>query len=193
MSYKADYYQIPTGIDRELAEHIKRIVPAHGSERQISMIGDAKQGIGVMDKKRRDSAQRWLPTDGWIAGMMAHYIAEANDKFYKFDLTGWSDQIQYTEYNGKGKHYNWHSDTTDSVLRLDCVRKLSISLLLSDPDEYEGGEFQIMFPGELNMLTMRPPLGTAIIFPSYASHRVRPLKSGNRVSLVGWYGGPPFR
>ena len=75
----------------------------------------------------------------------------------------------------------------------NLIRKLSISLILSDPSEYEGGEFQIMHMGDKKMTTMKPPMGTAIIFSSTTRHRVRPIKSGKRISLVGWYGGPPFR
>ena len=50
-----------------------------------------------------------------------------------------------------------------------------------------------MHMGDNKMSTMKPPMGTAIIFSSTTRHRVRPIKSGKRISLVGWYGGPPFR
>ena len=45
----------------------------------------------------------------------------------------------------------------------------------------------------VKMKTFKPQMGDAIIFPSTTRHRVRPLKSGKRISLVGWYGGPAFR
>ena len=194
MTYKAVYYQIPTGIDQELANHIIKNSHILGDERTQSLIGGTETGgPGDLNKKLRNSAHRWMPIDNWIAGMMSHYIPEANRNFFQFDLTSWSDQLQYTEYNGKGTHYDWHSDTAVSKLTPGTVRKLSVSLLLSDPSEYEGGEFQIMYPGNKQVYTFKPALGQAIIFPSYAMHRVRPLKSGSRVSLVGWYGGPPLR
>ena len=199
MSYKTDYYQIPTAIDKTLAAHIIKTVHKFGSDKTKSMVGgmgelgDGSLSSGILDRAKRNSSQRWIPTDNWVAGMMAHFIREANKNFYNFDLIGWSDQIQYTEYKGAGKHYSWHADSMESAILPGTVRKLSISLLLSDPKDYEGGEFQIMYPGNSGMQTLKPELGQAIIFPSYAMHRVRPLKSGNRVSLVGWYGGPPFR
>ncbi len=71
--------------------------------------------------------------------------------------------------------------------------KRSVALRLADPEDYEGGEFQLLFKDRKEMLTIRPEIGSAIIFPSDALHRVRPLKGGKRVSLVGWYGGPPLR
>ena len=196
MTYKGDFYQIPTAIDKTIADHIIKNAHIFGGERMQSLIGasgDDGSGAGSMNKKMRNSQQRWMPVDNWIAGMMAHYIHEANRNFFDYDLTGWSDQIQYTEYNGSGSHYGWHCDSNPSLILPGMVRKLSISLLLSGPDEYEGGEFQLMYDGNKQMTTIKPEMGQAIIFPSYAMHRVRPLKSGKRVSLVGWFGGPMYR
>ena len=191
MTYKADYYQIPTGIDATVADHIIKTSHLLGTERMRSRIGSTE--TGEVNKELRNSIHRWLATDCWIAGMMAHYINEANRNFFNFDLEGWADSIQYTEYKGKNTHYAWHYDSSDAAFVSGGVRKLSISLLLSDPEDYEGGELQLLHPGEKRMVTFKPNLGQAIIFPSYLQHRVRPLKSGNRFSLVGWYGGPPFR
>ena len=198
MTYKSEYYQIPTAIDKTMAEHIKNTVHTFASERQKSMTaGGGMVGDGsfaqVANMMIRNSTHRWIATDNWIAGMMAHFVREANLSYYNFDLIGWADQIQYTEYNGKGTHYKWHADSMDSAIIPNTCRKLSISLLLSGPDEYQGGEFQILNSDNSTMRTFKPELGQAIIFPSYLTHRVRPLKSGNRVSLVGWYGGPHFR
>jgi len=198
MTYKADYYQIPTGIDATVAKHVIDTIHLNAGAREKSMIGGGMLGDGtfgqaIADNKIRNSTQRWIANDHWLAGMMAHFIREANRNYFMFDLIGWSDQIQYTDYEGKGAHYKWHCDTNHSVIVPNTVRKLSISLLLSDPNDYEGGEFQILNADNHTMKTFKPELGQAIIFPSYLVHRVRPLKSGRRVSLVGWYGGPAFR
>lgn len=191
MTYKADFYQIPTAIDETIASHIIATSHELGSERMRSEIGS--DNGAAMDKAIRNSTHRWMATDNWIAGMMGHYINEANRNFFNFDLAGWSDSIQYTEYRGKGTHYAWHCDSTDSKFTNIGVRKLSISLMLSAPEDYEGGEFQLMFDNGQQMQSFKPALGQAIIFPSYLKHRVRPLKSGKRISLVGWYGGPAFK
>ena len=191
MTYKADFYQIPTAIDAEIASHIIKTSHLIGTERMRSLVGNSdNQGL---DKEVRNSTHRWFATDCWLAGMMSHFINEANSKLYNFDITGWADSIQYTEYKGKGTHYAWHCDSSAAAHLENSVRKLSISLMLSDPEDYEGGELQLMFPGNKDMLTVKPELGQAIIFPSYVQHRVRPLKSGKRISLVGWYGGPAFK
>jgi len=184
----SDYYYIPTGIDKKVARHIIKTIDEIATDEIDSMVsGD------VVNKKLRNSTQRWIPTDNWISGMMAHFINEANRAYFHFDLTGWADKVQYTYYKGEKSHYAWHADTLPSGLNPGDVRKLSISLLLSDPEEYEGGEFQLLFRDRRQMFTVKPELGSAVIFPSDALHRVRPLRGGKRVSLVGWYGGPPLR
>ena len=184
-----NFYTIPTGIDKDQADIIIR--QSRNLANEIALVGNEKgENVLKLEKKRSDI--RWIPTDNWIAGMMAHFVHSANNEFFNFKLEGWSDRIQYTEYNGKGTHYGWHADIRESTLIKGGARKLSISLILSDPSEYEGGELQLLLADRSKMQTFKPPIGTAIIFPSTALHRVRPLRSGSRVSLVGWMGGPPF-
>jgi len=187
MQNRPDFYYIPTGLDKTMAYHIMGLV-------ERDFLHDGEIDEGNIDKSIRNCKTGWIPHTHWISGMMAHYIKESNQKFFKYDLTGWANDIQYTEYNKKGSHYGWHCDIGIVNLLNGCEsRKLSISLLLSDPSEYEGGEFQLLLDGRKDMITLKPPLGYAIIFPSTSVHRVRPIKSGVRTSLVGWYGGPNFR
>ena len=75
---------------------------------------------------------------------------------------------------------------------IEVCRKLSFSLILSDPSEYEGGQFQIMSYNN-KMYEVPQEKGNLIIFDSQAVHRVRPIKSGVRKSLVGWVIGPRWR
>ena len=196
-----NYYEIPTGIDKEVAASIirqctsKGLQPALINQSESVPVEGSSQPSFVMnglDTSIRVSDIHWIPTDNWIAGMMAHFVHSANQHFFNFDLTNWSENIQYTEYNGPGSKYNWHSDLHPSTYG-EGMRKLSISLMLTSPDEYEGGELQIIHTERKEMVSFRPALGSAIIFPSTSLHRVRPLKSGKRISLVGWMGGPNFK
>ena len=119
--------------------------------------------------------------------------------------SGWNlslrrcDPIQYTEYD-KGGKYDWHTDQAppmqdhrDGVLK---VRKISMTLFLNDPSEYEGGEFDVEFLGpgrsEERYETFKMPKGKAVFFQSDQWHRVRPVISGIRKSLVVWFIGPPY-
>ena len=192
MQNKADYYYIPTKIDKIIANYIIGLLDEEFLE--DGGITTSIQNNNLVNKKIRDCKIGWISYTHWISGVMVNCIIEANQKFFKYDLTGWANNIQYTVYDQKDSKYNWHCDTGTANLLNKCeTRKLSISLLLSDPNEYEGGEFQLQLCGRKDMITIKPPLGYAIIFPSTSVHRVRPIKSGRRISLVGWYGGPNFR
>lgn len=185
-----DFYYIPTAIDEEVVNVI--INQCKNLELVESAIGNHATNSFKFDYEYRKSKNAWITTDNWISGMMKHFIEVANNNLFHYELNSWAEKIQYTVYDENNSHYKWHHDCMESINK-NQIRKLSISLFLSSPDDYEGGEFQIMHMGESKMLTMKPPLGYAIIFPSTTKHRVRPVKSGKRISLVGWYGGPPFR
>lgn len=188
MSYNTkNYYYIPSGLPKEMCEIIRK------SCYDADLVEEAViTENNVVDHQLRRSKSLWLPTDSWVAGMLAHFVHYSNFNFFHFDLDQWTDRIQYTIYEGKGSHYTWHFDTAPSSFYQNSVRKLSLTMMLSSKDEYEGGEFQLMrAPKEMDTFDME--LGDVIIFPSDMIHRVRPLKSGKRITLVGWYGGPPLK
>jgi PKHD-type hydroxylase len=141
--------------------------------------------------KIRSSSNRWLYTDSWVAGMLAHFILSANKSYYDFDLEGWNEQIQFTVYDAPGDHYSWHIDILKNSKK-HLARKLSIVMCLSSKEDYMGGELQLFHPTR-KVKTFKLDAGDVIIFPSIVSHRVKPVTSGRRISLVGWYGGLPFR
>jgi PKHD-type hydroxylase len=86
---------------------------------------------------------------------------------------------QFTEYK-EGEYYNWHTDSTDVVYR---DRFTSIVIQLNDT--YEGGVLEIKnLKGEL--VPIENKIGTLYIFNSRLLHRVTPVVSGTRYSLVNW-------
>lgn len=123
----------------------------------------------------------------WIYDKLATAILQVNTNRFKFDIKGFHSQLQFANY-GPGDFFEWHLDYGAGDI---SDRKLSISVQLSSPEEYEGGELQFM----INHKVIDAPKtkGTAIIFPSYAMHRVLPTTSGSRKSIVGWIEGTPFR
>ncbi|MDA8015328.1 MAG: 2OG-Fe(II) oxygenase, partial [Gammaproteobacteria bacterium] len=64
---------------------------------------------------------------------------------------------------------------------------------LSDADEYEGGDFQMHYVKAHPPADIIRKRGTVLIFPSLLLHRVTPVTSGVRYSLVGWYVGPSWK
>jgi PKHD-type hydroxylase len=146
------------------------------------------------DPDRRICTVSWLPfpeadsRTGWVYTLCADVAQQANATFWQFDLTGFYDKLHCLSYGPNG-HFEWHRDSGDNSLRPQ--RKLSFSIMLSDPDEYEGGDLQI-FDGSPTTVNAKAK-GTFIVFPSWVQHRVTPVTKGERKSLVGWIGGPKLR
>ena len=145
----------------------------------------------------------WLD-DQWLYDLVFTYLGKANiDSGWKYDIQV-VEKMQLTRYSG-GEFYNFHIDgdgdnlavfknPKDEFLR-GYVRKLSMSIILND--DYEGGEFQFSeyLNGKCTITTVpdKNELGTIIVFPSGVEHRVKPVTSGTRYSLVCWFCGPPFK
>lgn len=141
-------------------------------------------------KSIRDSAIAWIQHDELTSGFydnITRVALDVNNQKFNFNLQ-YLEMLQYGEYSVDG-HYDWHAD---DVLRSDNndARKLSFSLLISDDDEYEGGELE--FYGPAGVYNYKPKRNEAIFFPSFLLHRVAPVTSGLRKSVVGWIHGPDF-
>ena len=136
----------------------------------------------------RDSSIFWLPhNDGelsWVYKRMWDVITQANKDLWKFDLEGFKDEIQYTEYVKTG-FYDWHMDVGGTVPH----RKLSMSVILQHPDE--GGEFKLLLGKDPQPVTLG--VGQGVIFPSYFLHKVAKVTKGTRKSLVVWVAGKPLK
>lgn len=149
-----------------------------------------------VDPGIRISTIRWLkphPAHGQIAWLFVRVrdaMRELNGRYFGFDVD-WDRAIdfQFTEYR-PGHFYAAHEDMAMEQDR-EVERKLSCSILLSDPAEHAGGEL-IVSRKRLRPGKMTAP-GTLIAFPSYVPHEVTPVTSGMRCSLVAWYMGPRWR
>jgi len=132
----------------------------------------------------------------WVFEKLFNLLHFVNSNFFDFDIKGFNS-FQYTCYDSTGAHYDYHLDTRFGVppieLRLTQIptRKISVSLILSDPSEYTGGEFMIKDGNQEE--TIPQPQGAAICFPSFMAHKVCPITSGKRESIVIWAVGPKFR
>jgi len=135
----------------------------------------------------------WLDadrTDQWVLDRMMRLVADANRDIFDFLLGGFDEALQLTRYRSDALgHYDWHSDRGGNGF--SRFRKLSVVVQLSVPESYEGGDLEINATGVIE--TMPRDRGMAILFPSYALHRVTPVTRGTRHSLVTWVHGPNFR
>lgn len=137
----------------------------------------------------------------WIFRRLFALAERVNSDFYRYDLTGF-DSFQYTVYSNTGDTYGFHQDMIMGNKFPNDMnvlpRKLSFSLLLSDENEFEGGEFEFLFgdkdvDGVKDTRRVAQKRGRAIAFPSWMLHQVAPIKSGVRKSLVFWVIGPKFK
>ncbi len=135
----------------------------------------------------------------WIFEKFNQFIYNINQGYYGFDLYGY-DVLQYTVYEGESQgHYDWHSDLLygkdlGDTLYNSTTRKLSLVMLLNEPQEdFTGGEFQLNLGRESEATTVEMTKGSIVVFPSFILHRVKPVLSGVRKSLVIWVEGPKFR
>jgi hypothetical protein len=109
---------------------------------------------------------------------------------HQFDLSYVTDPIHYVIYPEDGGHLDWHLDIGIGEVNR---RKLSLTVQLSDPSEYEGGEFEIWYGHSGEFVELPRKKGDVIIFPSFLMHRVKPITRGQRKALVFWTGGEPFK
>lgn len=138
----------------------------------------------------RKSQISWLyPDDNldWVYKRITDIVLNLNNRFFQFDLHGLNEGLQFTNYKAPSNKYGKHIDRgLDSL-----IRKLSLSIQLTDPKEYEGGEL-FLYEDEKGT-EMKKEQGTLVLFPSYILHEVKPITKGERNSLVAWVTGKQFK
>lgn len=142
----------------------------------------------------RKSKTSWIEFNQeseWLYDRLGYIIQTLNQNHWKFDLHGFFESMQYTVYEDKEDHYTWHIDTISSGSNSFAQRKLSAVVQLSDPDDYVGGDLEILSGNTPTVIPREKGLVT--VFPSFMLHRVTPLISGKRKSLVVWVGGPNLK
>lgn len=126
-------------------------------------------------------------TSAWIYERVAAAIVEANAS-YRFDLLGMMDPLQFTRYDAHSRdEIGWHVDCGEGP---NTTRKLSLTVQLSPPEAYDGGDLEFLaLPGASFMRHQ----GAGVVFPALLAHRVAPITRGTREALVAFFNGPPFR
>lgn len=138
----------------------------------------------------RDSKISWIyPEDktAWIFQRLTDSIVYLNENYFKFELYGLNEGLQFTNYVAPSGHYDSHVDSQYNMQ----VRKLSISIQLTDPSEYEGGDLELIHG--FKPFIAEKEQGMMYAFPSYTLHKVTPVTKGERNSLVCWVTGPSFK
>jgi PKHD-type hydroxylase len=123
----------------------------------------------------------------WAFRKVTDVVLNLNDRFFKFDIFGLNEGFQFANYKAPGDKYGKHIDRSTKMI----VRKLSLSIQLTNPKEYKGGELYI-YEGEKGE-KMKQGQGDLILFPSYMLHEVKPITQGERNALVCWITGKQFK
>jgi PKHD-type hydroxylase len=147
-----------------------------------------KGGLDLVADSERLSHITWIepePENHWLYHKLGSLFSQLNRQ-YGFDLVGFVDALQFIEH-GPGERADWHMDVGPEQ---SSLRKLSLVLQLSHPDDYDGGELEFVGLPPVEQGRMQ---GSATAYPAFLGHRVRPVTRGTRCSLVAWGSGQPFR
>ncbi len=155
-----------------------------------------KTGEALPNGNARKGSIIWInndPASKWLYETLVALVVPINFQVFGFEIEG-IESLQYTIYDEGGDHYGWHMDgvTGAALGKGGKSRKLSLSIQLSAPDSYEGGDLEFMIGSTKPSFAPRQK-GAVILFPSFVLHRVLPVTRGRRVSLVAWFQGPRYR
>ena len=196
MQLKHNYWYFPKAIKEEVCNKI--ITASLKKSKEKGTIENKN-----VNSKYRNCWVSWID-DKWIYDILNPFIHTANKEAGWNFQWDWNESSQFTIYE-KGHYYRWHIDQGTNCLKHKSkhingkIRKLSLTLQLTDKTKYEGGDFQFMcIKNEkkdlLDVITVdeAKDIGTVIIFPSFIHHQITPITHGTRKSLVNWSLGKPF-
>ena len=203
MFYKKIFYYFKEALSEKLCNDIIQI--AMDDKPDVATTGLKIRNDEDVENllQKRDSYITWL-NEEWIYKEIRPYVHRANKLAgWNFDIVD-SEPCQFTIYN-EGQYYGWHTDSSgwyyENEKQNGLIRKLSVTVSLSDPEDYEGGllEFDTRIQdepnGKSNIVPCKQilPKGSICVFPSFTHHRVSPVTKGKRLSLVQWNLGPEWR
>ena len=173
----SDVLRVPRAFSRSECAEI--IALAAGLEKY-------RDGFRNYGEVRGASEVSWLPTrsaPGWLVEQLTELVTEAAAQF-EFDVSGALEDLKLIRY-ARSNRVAWHVDCAGGPT---ATRKLTLTVLLSDPSTFEGGALTVAgYPGELHR-----HIGDVVIFPSFLAHKVTTITRGTRHTLIAWAHGMPF-
>ena len=193
------FYVFPRAVKPDACERIVKDCKQN-ILKEASIYNNDKTSARDDPKIRKTSIHFIKDKDNKVNELAWHFLREANKIQFNYELT-FFQAIQFAEYKDGG-FYGWHQDD-NGIDKSNETRKLSLTLALSNPDTFEGGELQF-FNGDRPMEDMGEitgeqvtkdikTQGTVIVFDSRDWHRVTPVVNGIRHSIVCWTVGPNFK
>jgi len=163
----------------------------HQQKAEKALVGVKEKKEGAYNTKKRITTISWIPFEALpdMYKIIERSMKQVNGNHFGYEGMTITEPGQFTEYP-KGGFYDWHMDADVSGMNEPPVRKISMTILLSNQSEFEGGDLEFLAEGNKPPQLMQ---GQAIYFCSLIRHRVAKVKRGIRRSLVMWFGGPPFK
>ena len=163
----------------------------HQQKPEKALVGGGPKG--AHDTKKRVTTISWIPFAKLpeMYKQIENQLSIVNLNHFGFDGVTLTEPAQFTEYP-KGGFYDWHMDLNAFGQEgQNPIRKISMTLLLSDPKDFTVGDLMFSEMGDNKPLPLKQ--GQAIFFASFLRHKVAPVKKGIRRSMVMWFGGPPLK
>lgn len=148
-----------------------------------------RSGAEILPERQVEQVHLPIAADGAPLTPVVEAILDINNAYFRFEVTELapSDPALLLRYPAGEGRYDTHIDVGQGA----WGRKLSFVVQLTPPDAYVGGDLMIgVGPSEEAVPRQQ---GLLVVFPSYMPHRVTPVESGERFTMVGWLHGPSFR
>lgn len=195
-----DYYWF---FEKVIPENLCDDIIKYGNSKVLEkgLVGDQE---GVSNNSNIRKSDVCFLDDQWIYDEILPYVNTANkNSGWNFDID-WTESMQFTKYE-PGQFYTWHSDNLPKPYNDKAhsnykgkIRKISATISLSNPNEYVGGDFEFDLRNNkegrniLNVDEIKTK-GSILVFPSFVTHQITPIRKGVRYSLVMWNLGPPWK
>jgi PKHD-type hydroxylase len=210
MILRNNYWFFKNAISHKICDDIINLAKTKKEAKGLIGIKEQKESEKLLkDKKykkklkqKRNSNVVWL-AETWIYNIINQLIDTANKNAgWNFEIN-WNEPSQFTIYK-KGQFYGWHEDgyvdpynEPNNLNSHGKIRKLSLVMSLSDPNDYKGGNLMFKLLGENKNTILKcneiKSRGSVVVFPSFIRHKVTPVTDGTRYSLVNWSIGYPFK
>jgi PKHD-type hydroxylase len=175
----------PKNVDEETIQKIINVA-CETETKQAATFNKTETDVSI-----RSSRVSWLNKHEWIRQNLFQYVNHANIHVFRLNVCDMAE-VQYTEYHAsENGHYDFHHDI-DWQRNDGFDRKISVTVQLSDPSEYEGGDF-VFTETSTPEPDQAKQKGSVLVFPSYLVHKVTPVTKGVRKSLVAWFEGPQWQ
>lgn len=187
---------IPNFLNKEEVTQLIELAKAEDSESRVNRGGNTFCTVAWI----------WYNKAGFqtLTSRINQTVSRENKRRFKFEnIAAFTGRYQYTDYHKPGDAYGWHNDYADEPDYM-AKRRLTLTVALSDQDEYSGGGFELsdhlghahtgnasaLYQSMLSLTKEESRLisqkGTLLMFPAKRMHRALPVYAGSRKVLVCW-------